>query len=503
MRRRLPLLLAAALVAATGCSLGVHWRSHASFRSMGKDLALAHIDPDEVVRGKISANLHYVTIALDSVFVRNLPGLFGRSVALGLEVTGILPGGKAIQTVLDVKEGAGEHGFLSFDNVALIQPFLYTGQNLTITLHFRAVPRGEVQHMKGRLAGAGDVVRKIDPAKFGALETGVDLFRSVMGAFLREKLSWKYQFTLYPADSIYRDKPEMLLTAARHILLLVPPADAHSELRAFRPEVVMKYLKMRGNRLVWRTDGKEYTETPYIVLNITRYRRYPNPDTELRKIARQVDTLIEQGNYDLARGMLGQLGAAIHNDTIITAQEKNLERSWRDWREARIAAALARRNNDKQEELRQIETEIRILTHMRKHFSRILYPYETRDLDYKVSQLGLRAELLGRETGMPVEGVARLALAYKEMSAKLVEPPPAKAREPEKVAVDFSKLPPPPPRPTWKRVYERWWFWTLVGGVLVAGGGAAAVLARPGPQAAPQVPSHTVNLPPAALRVVP
>jgi hypothetical protein len=465
---------------------------------MGKDLRLAHIDPDEVVEGVVSTNLHYITISIDSVFVRNLPGLFDRNVALGLEITGILPGGKAIQTVLDMKKGVGEHSFLSFDNVAVIQPFLYTGQNLTIALHFRAVPEDEVQYLRGRLAGAGDLVKKIAPSRFAALETGVDLFKSIMGAFQRKELSWKYQFTLYPADSVYRDKPEMLLTAARHILLIMPPPDSSSDLRAYQPDKVMRYLKMRGNRLVWAHNEKEYTETPYLVLNITRFRRYPATDTELRKTARAVDQFIEQGNFDGARAMLHQLGAAINADPIITAQEKNFERSMKDFREARIAAAQAQKSGDKQEELRQIEIQIRLLSHVRTHFNRILYPFETKDIDYQVSKLTLRAELLAREAGLPVEGIQQLAAAYKAAAEKLKEPPRKPKKEPEAVAqIDLLKEP-PPPAPTWKKIYQKWWFWPLVSVGTAAAGAAIYAVTRPGAAGPPQ-PGVEIPFAPSAL----
>jgi hypothetical protein len=468
-------LLVAILSLSASCTLGLDWKSHASFRSMGKSLSLAHIDPDEAVEGVVSANLHYLTIAIDSVFVRNLPGLFKRSVALGLELTGILPSGKAIQTVLDVKQGVGEHSFLSFDNVALIEPFLYTGQNLTIAIHFRAIPEVEVQHMRGRLAGAGDLVKKIDPAKFAALETGVDLFKSIMGGFSTQQRSWRYQFTLYPADSIYRDKPEMLLTAARHILLMLPPSNAPSDLRALRPDRLIGLLKMRGNRLVWAHDEKDYAETPYIVLNITRYKRYPKNDTELRKLAAKTEEFIEQGNLDGAKAMLPQLGAAISNDTIITAQEKNLERSWKDYDEARIEAKLAKRNGDKQAEIQTIERQIRLLSHMRTQFSRILYPYEVKNFDYRVSQLALRAELVGKDAGIPVEGIAQLATAYKTAAEKLREPvKPPRKEAPEVSASELAKK--MPPLPSYKSVYQKWWFWTLIS-VGAAGAGAAVYAA--------------------------
>jgi hypothetical protein len=476
----------------SSCSLGIDWKNHASYRCVGKDLTLAHIDPDEVIQGAVSANLHYLTLALDTVFVRNLPGLTGRSVALGLEIHGILPKGRAIQTVLDLKEGVGEHSFLSFDNVALIEPFLYTGQNLTITLHFRAIPDKAAADLRGRIAGAGDLVKKINPSQFSALEAGVDLFKSTIGAFLEREHSWKYQFTLYPADSVYRDKPELLLTAARHILLLMPPARAPSELRALKPERVMKFLRMRGNRLVWRHNDQEYTETPYIVLNITRYRRYPSPDTELRKVAAEVDKLIEHGSLDAARSLLPHLAIAINNDRIITAQEKNLERSWKDLREARIAMLMAEKAGDRQEELRQIEKQIRSLAHVRTHFSRMLYPFELKDLDYRVSQLALRAENLGRDTGLALDPIRALAASYRQAAERLREPPP-RATPTAAASPDLAREP-PPPLPTWKRFYERWWFWTLVGAV-AAGAGGATYAATRGKGGGPTVPPGTLPVP--------
>jgi hypothetical protein len=487
---RLSLLLV--LLFSGGCGMGVSWSHHSSFRSTGKELRLAHIDADEIVQGAVSANLHYVSLALDSVFVRNLPGLIGRNVAVGIEIKGVLDGGKAIQTVFDLKKGVGEHGFLALDNLAVVEPFLYTGRNLTLTLHFRAVADDDVSHIRGRLAGAGEIVKRLHPQRQSALEAGVDLFRSILGSVAKKELSWKYQFTLYPADSVYRDKPELLLTAARHILLIGPPGDAPSELRALRPSKVMRYLRMRGNRLVWAHDGAEYVETPYIVLNITRYKRYPSPNTELRKLARTVDDLIENGNLDGAKGVLPQLAVAINQDPIITSREKNLERSWKDFREARIAWLQARKAKDAGLELAHAVRQLKHLTNIRTQFSNILYPFETKDLDFRVNQLVLATEILAKQSGLDASEVMTLAGAYKATVARFSEPPPAVAKA-EPPPIDLAREP-PPPRPRWKKTYEKWWFWTLVS-VGAAGIGAATYgLTRP--SAGPNdlaYPSHTLG----------
>jgi hypothetical protein len=468
MRPALLCVCATFFALSSACRVGVEWKGHASFRAFGADLRLSKIDPGEPLRGEVSANLHYVTVALDTVFVRSLPALAGRNVLLGVEIGGIRPGGKPLHSVVGVQASAGEHGFLAFDNATVVEPFLYTGQNLTITLHFRVVAPQHLEGLRGRIAGAGDLVKRLNIANSAALEAASDLFRTTLGSF-QEEATWKYQFTLYPADSVYRDKPQILLTAARHILMLLPPADTASDLRAFTPEKVRSYLRMRGNRLVWRQTGEEYTETPYIVLNITRYRRYPNREREVVRLARQIDESIDQGNLDRAKALLPELAAAIGNDTIITAQEKNLERAWSELRETRIAAARAKREGKAAEELAQIERQVGHLQYLRTHFAPILYAFERKDMDFQVGQLLLRAKSLSKD-GLDIVAVDKAAARYEQATSALKTPPP-----PADTAIpsDLAKLPPPPARPKWKRFYNEWWFWTLVSAGAVGAGAAA------------------------------
>src|SRR5438105_1853011 len=111
---------AAALVAtcalSAGCFGDINWASHLSFRSYGRGLHLSHVDPEELTVGQISRNMHYVSIALDSVFFRDLPGLFQRDVVFGFEIRGA--GDTAIRTILEFTEAAGAHACLSRDNAA-------------------------------------------------------------------------------------------------------------------------------------------------------------------------------------------------------------------------------------------------------------------------------------------------------------------------------------------------------------------------------------------------
>jgi hypothetical protein len=385
--------LAAATLALSACGPShIDWRNHQSLRSAGKghkNVTMSHVDPNEVVDNAISRDLHYVTIALDSVFFRNLPGIMsGATVVFGFEVQGVLPGGKSIKTVFEPIKSVGENSHLAMDNLTVIQPFLYTGQNMTITLYFQAVEEGESVNIAGRIQGAAGLLKKLNPMADIAVNTAKSLFTSILGAFRKKEMQWKYSFTLYPADSVYRDKPELLFLAGRHILVATPPSTAPKALRQkVNFKVLTTQIKMRGNRLVWKESDEEYTETPYIILNITRYKRYPAEETELRKVIKQVESLYETGAYERALEQLRNVGAAIADDKIITQNEKNLERALMDYRKAKIEAGIAKQKGDNAEFIKQNELQVKFLNTLQTEFKDILEPAEFKDFEFQVGRL--------------------------------------------------------------------------------------------------------------------
>jgi hypothetical protein len=467
-------VFAVALLAGA-CRSQVDWRDHATFRAMRGDLSLSRVEPDEVVQGIISRNLHYVSIALDTVFFRNLPGLFGATVAFGVEILGTRTDGKPVKTVLDIQTATPDEGFLSFDNVAVVEPFLYTGRNITVVLHFKAVAKSATAHIKGRLAGAGDVIKKLNPNSTSALELAGSIFDSVVGAFFGTEQEFKYTFTMYPADSVYRDKPELLFLAARHILLSVPPPTAPTEFHGLLPSRIMPMLKMRGNRLVYKSSGDEYRSTPYIVLNVTRYRRYPKEDTPLRKAAKVVDAALAQGNLKYARENMPNLALAIANDGVITQQEKDLERSWFDIRDANMAELEAQDKKKWDEVLAHKVRRVRYLVGMKKYFRQILEPFEVQQIDYEVNTGLRKSEDLAREKGLAVpEEITALRTERDAVKKRMAA---EKAEEQKALAAAAAKRGKTPAAFqqfetsdyfTYKPVYKRWWFWaTLLG---VAGG---------------------------------
>jgi hypothetical protein len=472
---------ASALFASSaGCFGEVSWSNHISFRSYGRGLHLSHVDPEELLVGRISRKLHYVSLSLDAVFFRDLPGLFQRDVVFGFEIRGAGP--KAIKTVLEVTEAAGEHSFLSFDNAAVLQPFLYDGRNMEITLWFKSTAKDQVGNIKGRLSGAGDALKKLNPLADQAIGLANNIFEGVIGAFVQKEQSWKYTFTLYPADSTYRDKPELLFTAGRHILLSMPPANAPKQYRFLKPANLIKYLGMRGNRLIWNHSEEEFNELPYIILNITRYKRYPTEDTPLRKMVTEVVKAYETGNLDMARGNLKNVRGLIFEDKVITQREKNLEQLWTEFREAQIDTAQAEKDGNKEKQLDGYLQQLKFLFDILRGFPEILEPFEIKNIDFMVSRLVASYERLAQIAGKNTEDLNKLVetrrsdaemakkkardeeVARQRLMAKHDVRMRSKVKPPKDVMDAIASL-----RTAIMRPWRKWWFWAIVGGAVLGG----------------------------------
>lgn len=488
----------AAIIFTAACSTHIDWRNHISFRSYGKGIRLSHVKAKEATQGAIKANLHYMSIGIDAVFFRDLAGMYGKNVVLAFEIEGLLPKGQVIKTVLDIARAEGTNGFLSFDNLPVIKPFLYTGKNVNLTLHFMGVTDQHKSNIEGRIQAAGDLTKGgIDPTNYHSLYAGLNLFTQVVAGSSSSR-SWKYSTTLYPSESIYRDKPEMLLTAARHIFLCIAPPNAPPEFRLLQPRHLIRMLKMRGNRLIWKRNGNEYTHTPYVVLNIRRYKRYPNPEIEVRKIEKMIDNLIANKNYRLALAMLSRLGEAINDDTVITENEKNLARAWRDFREARIKrerlkpiAEQAREQkleviwkDSLKKALRQVNNQVVYLGLIRSQFSKILYAYEASKINFLAKRLSLDGEKLARDIGGPIDKVRQVFVEYVKRARKgKIE---VVYRDKDYDEENLKKIPLPDEAMLKKRskpFWKKWWFWTLIG-LGAAGAGVGGYFAlRPTPAA--------------------
>src|SRR5262245_65736025 len=114
------------LVPTAACGArGIEWDAYLSLRATGANLDLAHVDTRELEAGKVRRNLDYTSIALDHVFFRNLPDTHGEThVVVGLEIDGILPKGRTLKTVPEIRQIKGPDSLIFVNTAVFIEPFL-------------------------------------------------------------------------------------------------------------------------------------------------------------------------------------------------------------------------------------------------------------------------------------------------------------------------------------------------------------------------------------------
>ena len=494
------------LLCMASCESGIQWSRHLALRAYGRALVLSEIDPDEQAKAVVRPQLDYVSISVERVFFRNVPAALTGAVAVGLEVTGIAPGGQSVKTVLGVKD-VGPSREIRFDEAIALQPTLYTGREVNVKLVFRRMPGEHKQAALGRIQGSYDLLRKLDPAIPESLTQPLRIFEQVIdGPAAANNPLWSYQTTFIPPSAI-RDKPDRIFTAARHILILLPPKGTPGAWGKLKASTLPKYLRVEGGRLVWRHSGQEYDATPHVIINVRRYRRYPKA-TEVEKFMRRADVLYEQGTrggfYLLGRIALMSAGESLVSDQVLTGPEKNLTREWIEFRRRRFDADEAKGKGEKKTQLEHMYGEIRSLGVIRQEFTKILYPFEVKDIEYKVTTLANQTKELAAELGESLVRLEDLLSVYK-LTERVVEltklkiqdrvirvsspsaeqfgatpddPTVKSAGEPDPKLVDIAAaaLATPPEQKDLEEglsqpFYKKWWFWTVVGAAAI---GAAA-----------------------------
>jgi hypothetical protein len=193
---------------------------------------------------------------------------------------------------------------------------------------------------------------------------------------------------LHQADRIYSNQPDQLLLAGKQVLVMTPPDAAPEAMRKkVSSRALASSLKLRGDRVFWKDGDTEYTDTPVLVFTVERHDRWPNPDTDLRKLVRSVDSLYESGAYERALALLEKVLPAIYKDRIITHDERELERGMTAMRRARIQAALAKQGNDAAAHLKALQTQLTMLEYVKKESAKILLPDETKSLELDIEKV--------------------------------------------------------------------------------------------------------------------
>jgi hypothetical protein len=445
------------------CGSLVSWNYYAPFRLMGEERAVSPVDPAEVHHFGVASRLHYLSITVDAVYFRNLHKTLGRQVALGIDLQGAVDK-QSIKTVSEPVSATGPQSMLFFERPFAVDPFLYRGLPLRLTLSFRDVGPSEAANLRGRLAALGlGVARKLVPGATERLKLHATQYEAFMGKDHKGKL-FSYTFSLYPSD-MEGVRQDLVVTGGRHVFIGIPSPSSPKFINKVKPADIAYKLRLEGRRLHWRHNGREYTDSPYIILSIIRYKRYPSDDTALRRAANSVDRFIEQENWQMARSNLGTIGSALLEERGITQMERNLEQAWKDYRAARIEHGEAKAKGEKEPQLVALLKQIKLLGYIGKDFQQILEPAEEKDLLFRAKRLARQSEELSRELGKP-EGDAKKIADEAIASIKIVEPPPPPPglKPPDVVKIIVAK-----PEP----FYTRWWFYALLG---VAGAGFASGL---------------------------
>jgi hypothetical protein len=446
--------LASLATLALACGPRVNWNYYAPFGVIGdKEPTVSPVDPAAVHHFGVASKLHYISVVVDGVFFRNLPKTQGREVAIGIDMSGGLP--KDVKTVSEPVTAQGPNGMIFFDRPFAIDPFLYRGVPLRITVSFRDVGPSEATILRGRLQSLGmGVARKLVPGAEEKLKLHQTNFESFMGGPTNAGKVYSYTFSLYPSE-MEGVRQDLVLTGGRHVFIGVPSPGSPAFIKKLKPADLAYKLRLAGRRLEWRHDGSEYQDSPYVILSVIRYKRYPSDETPLRTAAKSVDKMIEQQNWQLARSNLPNIGQALLEDKLITQQERNLEEAWRDVRLAKIELGEAAAKGDKEAQLQAMLKQLKLLGYIGKDFQQILEPYEVKDVRFQARRLGRQARELGKELGKPDETVAKVRdEALASIKVPPPPPPPRELKPPEVVKVVVVK-----PEP----FYTRWWFYALVG----------------------------------------
>lgn len=378
---------------------------------MGGEVGLAHVDPGEVVRGKVRRNLDYVSVDVERVSFPELPeAVRGNDAALGFEVRGLLPDGKTLKAVAGLMQMRGAGTGLYADHALFIEPTLYPGRVVEIQIFLQAIPRDEASPVRALLLAAGQATRRFSPTADPALDAARNVFSSVFEGATASRPVWRYVFQFFPADTVIADKPETLFTAARHIVLVAPSPDSRDAKAVPSPDVLRARLKLEGNRLIDRTTGRDYHASPYVVINVTRFRRAPVMKESVAKAKRDVETALAQKNADLADSFEKTLRDEISKSGLST-REKHLEDAWRLFFQLGIEALRAASSNDGARGAAASVKQALALLDLKSNFRDLLELYEIEEIRFRLQGLvrALRAD--AEKRGVPIPLALAKALA--------------------------------------------------------------------------------------------
>lgn len=416
---RLLLLALSALALVDAWSTHAHaadpvaWGRAIAFREQSPEGPLVPPSRGERHVHKVSRAVHYVSIELEGAAFLRLPNVeAGREVVVGAEVVGLLPGDRAVHTVAALRATAEKTGLFTLEGLRLFSPVVYSGRILRVTLYARSLSEKEAAAVRGRLASGGlgnDAPDVHDDAALARRREQFDMVVNAAGT----RTPWQWSFELRPADENQGGAPGELLTATRHILLLAPPAGAGNELRASEPSLLAPRLRRRGARLVDDT-GALHASSPYVLLNVLRYHRYPEAKASaLTLLRRRIEESLANGTLDSAEADLKTLGRVLLESRHLSVDERALETERGACERARLGRLRATKAGEKAAEREATLEELRAWARLRDRYPELLDEGERRELGHRIARLHETAVKLSTALGMKAPETPQEALAVR------------------------------------------------------------------------------------------
>lgn len=328
--------LGAALVAASlaGCPKlqGIEWAGHVAFAPTQSALALQQ----DAGQPAPFTEQDYINLGLSRVALSGLPGLAaGDAVAVALRVTGALPEGKAINTIVGLitldAQGTGE-----LRHEVKIGPFPFRG-DVALELVVQRIAPEESLNIHGRIAGASGLLRRLHPYAEANLRTAKSLSTGIIGAFrAASPTAWKTRFHLRAA------KPEVptdaQLLRGETVVIWQPHQRAPAALRArLAPEALTRELVTGMDALNWKESGEPFREAPFVVVMVQRVPRLGWLGQPAYKDLETVRGLIRARKYDEAQKLLAAIADELGRTSLLTVAERSLILAFCDLQQAHLA----------------------------------------------------------------------------------------------------------------------------------------------------------------------
>jgi hypothetical protein len=207
--------------------------------------------------GATAATPRTLRVRVARVFARNITEIANNVWALlGIELEGAFPG-KTLKMLAAPKQGDGPDRWIQAERVATIRHVERGAGPLLLTLTMRAAEPGEHEVAAGMVDGLGGLARRLDarkPEALAALRSGYVMKLGAIGA----QNVWRHRFPIADAGA---------LSAGGIAIVMLPPAG--SALASKLDESAMPdQLEVRGRRLVWRANGADYRESPFVIVQI-------------------------------------------------------------------------------------------------------------------------------------------------------------------------------------------------------------------------------------------